>query len=75
MTGRKFFGLMMLILIGGLVLFRAAEAPVFSGADQDKKIPILMYHKISPFSFHGGLGLRVPPDRSVTLPFSSRSNE
>ncbi len=63
MTRRKFVGLMVLILIGGLALFKAAEAPVFSVADQDKKIPILMYHKISPFSFHGGLGLRVPPDR------------
>ncbi len=62
MTVRKFLLIISLIFLGGLFLSRSAEAPVFSVAAPADKVPILMYHKVSPYPFHGGLGLRVPPE-------------
>lgn len=62
MIKRKFLWSALVVLIGSLVYFRSSVIPVFSTAHPEDKVPILMYHKISPYSFHGGLGLRVPPE-------------
>jgi len=64
MALRKVLWAILLVLIGGLGLAKAAEAPVpvFSTATGKDKIPILMYHKVSPYIHHGGIGLRVTPD-------------
>ena len=61
MTKRKTLWLAIFMLIGGLVLFKASSLPVFSVSTDEAQVPILMYHKVSPYAVHGGLGLRVPP--------------
>ncbi len=64
MALRKVLWAALLIVISGLALAKTAEAPapVFSTAMGKEKIPILMYHKVSPYIHHGGIGLRVTPD-------------
>lgn len=61
MTFRGIFIFLLLVLTAGLLLFRDTEDEVLSKAVIKEQIPILMYHKISPYSTHGGPGLRVTP--------------
>ncbi|MHB9094639.1 MAG: polysaccharide deacetylase family protein [Eubacteriales bacterium] len=62
MNLRKSLGILLVVFVAGLALSRVTDAPVFSAASNKEKIPVLMYHKVSPYYYHGGPGLRITPD-------------
>jgi peptidoglycan/xylan/chitin deacetylase (PgdA/CDA1 family) len=62
MTLKKGLYLLLLILLVCVVISKKTDTPVFSEKTKSKKIPILMYHKVSRHKYHGGYGLRVPPE-------------
>jgi peptidoglycan/xylan/chitin deacetylase (PgdA/CDA1 family) len=62
MTFRRIVIFLLFVLTAGLLMFRSAEKEVLSEAVLTEEVPILMYHKVSPYSAHGGPGLRVAPE-------------
>lgn len=54
---------LLVLILAFLILAKArlAETPVTSLLQNKNEIPILMYHKVNPYSSSGGYGLRVPP--------------
>lgn len=62
---RKFSHLLiLLVLIFAFITFLAgrAEAPALKLTDNQRPIPVLMYHKVNPYRSSGGKGLRVDPN-------------
>jgi len=56
--------LLVFLMAAGVALSsNPVDAPVFSTSDAGQDIPVLMYHKVSPYIHHGGSGLRVTPRR------------
>lgn len=62
---RRSPGLLPILMFFALaVLFietKLTDIPVFLVSSQKDTVPILMYHKVSPYPQHGGPGLRVTP--------------
>jgi peptidoglycan/xylan/chitin deacetylase (PgdA/CDA1 family) len=58
---RKIIISLLIVLTASMLLSKEVDEPVFSSATTKEQFPILMYHKVSPYSHHGGLGLRVSP--------------
>ena len=52
---------LLVVIVVSFTLNRGGDAPVFSIAAPKERIPILMYHKVNPYFYRSGLGLRVPP--------------
>lgn len=53
---------LLIVLIAGLLWFKGTEKKVLSVAVQQELIPVLMYHRVSPYLYRGGPGLRVNSD-------------
>lgn len=62
MIWRKILISLLIFLTAGILLFRGTENEVHSEDILTDELPILMYHKVSPYSAHGGPGLRVTPE-------------
>lgn len=60
---KKLLGISLILMIVGFSLSRAgAVSPALSTAVRPEQVPVLMYHKVSPYQEHGRLGLRITPE-------------
>lgn len=62
MIMRKIIISLLIVLTAGLLMFKETDKQVLSDALLKEQVPVLMYHKVNPYFYDGGKGLRVTPE-------------
>lgn len=58
---RKVIISLLIVMTAGLLMFKETDKQVLSDAVLKEQVPVLMYHKVNPYFYDGGKGLRVTP--------------